>query len=41
LLTPNIVETILAGSTNQALMREKLERPLPASRKEQREQLQL
>jgi hypothetical protein len=36
LLAPDIVEAILAGSTDQALMLEKLERPLPASWEEQR-----
>jgi hypothetical protein len=35
LLAPNIVETILAGSADQSLMLERLERPLPASWKEQ------
>jgi hypothetical protein len=29
LLTPDMVEAILAGSTDQVLMLEKLERPLP------------
>ena len=36
LLAPDIVEAILAGSTDQVLMLEKLERPLPASWDEQR-----
>jgi hypothetical protein len=36
LLAPDIVEGILAGSTDQALMLEQLERPLPASWAEQR-----
>jgi hypothetical protein len=31
LLAPDIVDMILAGSTDQALMLERLERPLPAS----------
>jgi hypothetical protein len=39
LLAPDIVEGILAGRPNQALMLETLERPLPASWEEQREQL--
>jgi hypothetical protein len=38
LLAPDIIETILAGRTDQALMLEQLERPLPASWEEQREQ---
>ena len=37
LLAPDILETILAGRTNQALMLDQLERPLPASWAEQRE----
>ena len=37
LLAPDIVEAILAGSTDQALMLERLERPLPASWGEQRD----
>ena len=37
LLAPGIVEAILAGNTDQALMLEELERPLPASWAEQRE----
>ena len=36
LLAPDIVEAILAGGTDQSLMLEKLERPLPASWEEQR-----
>jgi hypothetical protein len=36
---PDIVEAILAGWTHQALMLEKLERPLPASWEEQRDKL--
>jgi hypothetical protein len=36
LLAPDLVEAILAGSTDQVLMLEKLERPLPASWEEQR-----
>jgi len=35
LLAPDIVEAILAGTTDQALILERLERPLPASREEQ------
>jgi hypothetical protein len=38
-LAPDIVEAILAGKTDHALMLEKLERPLPASWEEQRGQL--
>jgi hypothetical protein len=37
LLAPDIVEAILAGKTDQALILEKLERPLPAVWQEQRE----
>jgi hypothetical protein len=36
LLAPDIVEAILAGQTDQALVLEQLERPLPASWEEQR-----
>jgi hypothetical protein len=36
LLAPHIVESILAGQTNHALMLEELERPLPASWEGQR-----
>ena len=36
LLAPDIVEAILVGRTDQALMLERLERPLPASWEEQR-----
>ena len=36
LLSPDIVEAILAGRTDQAVMLERLERPLPASWEEQR-----
>ena len=36
LLAPDIVEEILAGRTDQALMLEQLERPLPAGWEEQR-----
>ena len=36
LLAPDIVEAILAGTDDQALMLERLERPLPASWEEQR-----
>jgi hypothetical protein len=35
LLAPHIVEAFVAGKTNQALMLEQLERPLPASWQEQ------
>jgi hypothetical protein len=38
LLAPDIIEAILAGKTDQALMREKLERPLSPSWEEQRRQ---
>jgi hypothetical protein len=36
LLAPGIVEAILTGRTDQALMLERLERPLPANWEEQR-----
>jgi hypothetical protein len=36
LLAPDMVEAILAGRTDQALMLEQLERPLPACWEEQR-----
>ena len=36
LLAPDIVDAIVAGSTDQALGLERLERPLPASWDEQR-----
>jgi hypothetical protein len=39
LLAPDIIASILAGQTDQALMLEHLERPLPASWKEQRARL--
>jgi hypothetical protein len=39
LLAPDMVEAILAGRTDQALMLEQLERPLRASWAEQREHL--
>jgi hypothetical protein len=39
LLAPDIVDAILAGMTDQALMLEKLERPLPASWEEQRQKI--
>ena len=39
LLAPDIVEAILTGSTDQGMMLEQLERPLPASWEEQREAL--
>jgi hypothetical protein len=37
LLAPEIVEAILSGRTDQALLLERLERPLPAGWEEQRE----
>ena len=37
LLAPDMVEAILAGWTDHALMLEKLERPLPACWEERRE----
>jgi hypothetical protein len=37
LLAPDIVEAIVAGKTDHAIMLEELERPLPASWAEQRE----
>jgi hypothetical protein len=39
LLAPDIVERILAGRTDHALMLERLEGPLPASWEEQRDKL--
>lgn len=36
LLAPDLVEAILSGRTDQALMLDRLERPLPASSEEQR-----
>ena len=36
LLAPDIIEAILTGRTEQGMMLEKLERPLPASWEEQR-----
>ena len=39
LLAPDIVETILAGRTDQELLLEQLERPLPAGWEEQRRRL--
>jgi hypothetical protein len=36
LLAPDIVEAILGGSTDQSLMLERLERPLPTGWAEQR-----
>ena len=36
LLAPDVVEEILAGTTNQGMVLEHLERPLPASWEEQR-----
>ena len=41
LLAPDIVEMILEGRSDQALMLEQLERPLPASWEEQREALRM
>jgi hypothetical protein len=37
LLAPDLVEAILAGSMDQGLMLDRLERPLPVSWEEQRE----
>jgi hypothetical protein len=39
LLSPDIIEAILAGRSDQSLMLERLERPLPASWEEQRDKL--
>jgi hypothetical protein len=39
LLAPDIIEAILAGRTDQCMMLEQLERPLPTSWVEQRGQL--
>ena len=39
LLAPDTVEAVLAGKADQALMLERLERPLPASWEEQRQHL--
>ena len=39
LLAPDIVEAILVGSTDQSLMLERLDRPLPACWAEQRDHL--
>ena len=39
LLSPDIIEAILAGRADQSLMLERLERPLPASWEEQRTKL--
>ena len=39
LLAPDVVDAILAVTSDQALMLEKLERPLPASWEEQRDTL--
>ena len=39
LLAPDIIEAILDGRSDQALMLEQLERPLPASWEEQRDHL--
>ena len=39
LLAPDTIEAILGGRTDQSLMLERLERPLPASWVEQRDRL--
>jgi hypothetical protein len=39
LLAPDIIEAIIAGSMDQGVMLEQLERPLPARWAEQREHL--
>jgi hypothetical protein len=39
LLAPDLVEEILAGTTNQGMVLEQLERPVPASWEEQRRRL--
>jgi hypothetical protein len=39
LLAPDIIEAILAGTTDQSMVLEQLERPLPASWEEQRRRL--
>jgi hypothetical protein len=39
LLAPDIIEAILAGQTDQAMMLEQLERPLPANWEEQCQRL--
>ena len=39
LLAPDIVEAILTGRTDQGMVLEQLERPLPASWEEQRKHL--
>jgi hypothetical protein len=41
LLSPDLIEAILAGRTDQALVLGRLEQPLPASWEEQRRRLQL
>ena len=41
LLTPDLVEAILAGRTDQGMILEQLERPLPASWEEQRDYLSM
>ena len=41
LLAPDIVDAILAGRTDQGMVLEQMERPLPAGWNEQREQLPL
>ena len=40
LLAPDIIEMVLAGATDQAIMLERLERPLPGSWEEQRSGIQ-
>jgi hypothetical protein len=39
LLAPDLIEAILAGSADESLLLERLERPLPASWEEQRKAL--
>jgi hypothetical protein len=39
LLAPDIIEAVLAGGTEQGLMLEQLERPLPASWEAQRRRI--
>ena len=41
LLAPDVVEAILAGTTDRGVMLEQLERPLPASWEEQRHLIRL
>jgi hypothetical protein len=40
LLAPELIQSIVAASTDQALMLEQLERPLPTTWDEQRRRLQ-